>query len=132
MTNGLVIEQNAEFVIDHYDVKVLSYLGQLTVGIHYFEVNFEVNIESTDPSPTTGNLALLRVGSSDGGLSRELQLREKLGNYAMIAELLASTTKDSVVINPRACFQSFPQDLDPPQPPLIRGEPYSKSPERAI
>ncbi|NET67314.1 MAG: tetratricopeptide repeat protein [Moorea sp. SIO1G6] len=28
----------------------------------------------------------------------------------------------------RACFQSFPQDDDPPQPPLIRGEPYSKSP----
>ncbi|NEO62791.1 MAG: hypothetical protein F6J98_21075, partial [Moorea sp. SIO4G2] len=33
---------------------------------------------------------------------------------------------------PRACFQSFPQDYDPPQPPLIRGEPYSKSPERGI
>ncbi|OLT53522.1 MULTISPECIES: hypothetical protein [Moorena] len=32
----------------------------------------------------------------------------------------------------RACFQSFPPDDDPPQPPLIRGEPYSKSPERAI
>ncbi|WP_293102761.1 hypothetical protein [Moorena sp. SIO3I6] len=115
MTNGLVIEQDAEFVIDHYHVKVRSYLGQLTVGIHYFEVN----LESTDPSPTTTNLALLRVGSSDGGLSRELQLREKLGNYAMIAELLASTIQDSVVINPRACFQSFPQDYDPPQPPLI-------------
>ncbi|NEQ08863.1 MAG: serine/threonine-protein phosphatase [Moorea sp. SIO4E2] len=128
MTNGLVIEQDAEFPIDNYHLKVRSYLGQLTVGIHYFEVN----LESTDPSPTTGNLALLRVGSSDGGLSRELQLREKLGNYAMIAELLASTIQDSVVINPRACFQSFPQDLDPPQPPLIRGEPYSKSPERAI
>ncbi|AOY81662.1 alpha-mannosidase [Moorena producens JHB] len=28
----------------------------------------------------------------------------------------------------RACFQSFPPDDDPPQPPLIRGEPYSKSP----
>ncbi|NER90864.1 tetratricopeptide repeat protein [Moorena sp. SIO3A2] len=32
----------------------------------------------------------------------------------------------------RACFQSFPQDDDPPQPPLIRGEQYSKSPERGI
>ncbi|NEO40236.1 MAG: hypothetical protein F6J90_29385 [Moorea sp. SIOASIH] len=30
--------------------------------------------------------------------------------------------------NARAYFQSFPQDLDPPQPPLLRGEPYSKSP----
>ncbi|WP_293042954.1 NACHT domain-containing NTPase, partial [Moorena sp. SIO1F2] len=28
----------------------------------------------------------------------------------------------------RTCFQSFPQDYDPPQPPLLRGEPYSKSP----
>ncbi|NEQ85812.1 MAG: hypothetical protein F6K26_38630 [Moorea sp. SIO2I5] len=28
----------------------------------------------------------------------------------------------------RACFQSFPQDYDPPQPPLKKGEPYSKSP----
>ncbi|NES46759.1 MAG: serine/threonine-protein phosphatase, partial [Moorea sp. SIO2C4] len=68
MTNGLVIEQDAEFPIDNYHLKVRSYLGQLTAGIHYFEVNFEVNLESTDPSPTTGNLALLRVGSSDGGL----------------------------------------------------------------
>ncbi|WP_424098561.1 hypothetical protein [Moorena producens] len=32
----------------------------------------------------------------------------------------------------RACFQSFPQDYDPPQPPLKKGEPYSKSPERGI
>ncbi|NEO62244.1 MAG: hypothetical protein F6J98_18125, partial [Moorea sp. SIO4G2] len=30
--------------------------------------------------------------------------------------------------NARACFQSFPQDLDPPQPPARKGEPYSKSP----
>ncbi|NEO40377.1 MAG: serine/threonine-protein phosphatase [Moorea sp. SIOASIH] len=105
MTNGLVIEQDAEFSIDNYNVKVRSYLGQLTVGIHYFEVN----LESTDPSPTTGNLGLLRVGSSEGGLSRELQLREKLGNYAMIAELLASTIQDSVVINPS------PPSLEPEQ-----------------
>ncbi|AOY81598.1 hypothetical protein BJP36_18430 [Moorena producens JHB] len=35
----------------------------------------------------------------------------------------------SPLIKARACFQSFPQDgYDPPQPPLIRGEPYSKSP----
>ncbi|AOY79708.1 protein phosphatase 2C domain-containing protein [Moorena producens JHB] len=105
MTNGLVIEQDAEFPIDHYHVKVRSYLGQLTVGIHYFEVN----LESTDPSATTGNLGLLRVGSSEGGLSRELELREKLGNYAMIAELLASTIQDSVVINPS------PPSLEPEQ-----------------
>ncbi|NER88038.1 MULTISPECIES: alpha-mannosidase [unclassified Moorena] len=39
---------------------------------------------------------------------------------------------DSLLGGVRACFQSFPQDLDPPQPPLIRGEPNSKSPERAI
>ncbi|NEQ15415.1 MAG: serine/threonine-protein phosphatase, partial [Moorea sp. SIO3E2] len=115
MTNGLVIEQDAEFPIDNYHLKVRSYLGQLTAGIHYFEVNFEVNLESTDPSPTTGNLALLRVGSSDGGLSRELQLREKLGNYAMIAELLASTIQDSVVINP--------------SPPSLEPEPETQKPE---
>jgi protein phosphatase len=94
MTNGLVIQKDADFQIENYQVKVLSCLGQLTVGIDYFEVN----IESTDASPTTGKLGLLRVGSIESGLSRELQLRERLGNYAMIAELLASTIKESVVI----------------------------------
>ncbi|NEN97315.1 MAG: hypothetical protein F6K50_17835 [Moorea sp. SIO3I7] len=45
---------------------------------------------------------------------------------------IISQIKSSTVSRSRACFQSFPQDLDPPQPPLIRGEPYSKSPERGI
>ncbi|NEO49101.1 MAG: hypothetical protein F6K55_35420, partial [Moorea sp. SIO4A3] len=45
---------------------------------------------------------------------------------------IISQIKSSTVSRSRACFQSFPQDYDPPQPPLIRGEPYSKSPEGGI
>ena len=95
MTNGLVIQKDAELEIDNYRVKILSYLGQFTVGVDYFQVN----IEFADASTTTGQLGLLRVGSTKSGLIRELELREKLGNYAMIAELLAHTTQESVVVN---------------------------------
>ncbi|WP_424097808.1 hypothetical protein [Moorena producens] len=45
---------------------------------------------------------------------------------------IISQIKSSTVPRSRGCFQSFPQDYDPPQPPARKGEPYSKSPERGI
>ncbi|NEO39727.1 MAG: AAA family ATPase [Moorea sp. SIOASIH] len=48
-----------------------------------------------------------------------------LGNAVKFTDTGQVTLKVKVI---RACFQSFPQDLDPPQPPARKGEPYSKSP----
>jgi len=95
MTDSLVIQEKERFQIESYQVEVLSYLSQSTTGVYYFKVN----IESTEDSTTIDKLGLLRVGSVESGLSRELSLREALGGYKMIAELLASTTKEPVLIN---------------------------------
>jgi PPM family protein phosphatase len=102
-TNSLVIQENEHFKIENFELEVLSYLGQLTAGVYYFKVK----IDSTDTSTTEiEKLGLLRVGSIDGGLSRELKLREALSDYKLIAKLLAHTIKEPVLINPR----SFPNE----------------------
>lgn len=92
----LLIQENQSFQIENFRVEVLSYLGQLATDIYYFKVNiFEIETDTV-----IGQLALLRVGSDKGGLYRELKLREALGDYKMVAELLAHTIVDSVIINP--------------------------------
>ena len=96
-SSSLVIQENQTFSINEFQIKVLSYLGQLSADIHYFKVNILIDIDA-DNSPS--KLGLLRVGSTEGGLHRELELRKILGDYKMIAELITHTIKDSVIINP--------------------------------
>ncbi|MDJ0676568.1 MAG: protein phosphatase 2C domain-containing protein [Calothrix sp. MO_167.B42] len=93
--NNLIIQENQIFSIENFQIEVLLYLGQLSANIHYFQVN----ISPTDIDTSPSKLGLLRVGSTGGGLHRELQLREILGDYKMIAGLIAHTTVDSVIIN---------------------------------
>ena len=97
-TTSLTIEENQTFLINNFQVEVVSYLGQLSADIHYFKVNISSIDTETDLS--SNKLALLRVGSSQGGLHRELELRKVLGDYRMVAELITDTVKDSVIINP--------------------------------
>ncbi|BDA65958.1 Protein serine/threonine phosphatase [Calothrix sp. PCC 7716] len=93
-SDSLVIQENQSFQIDSFQVDVLSYLGQFTADVHYFKVNI-----SEPNAGTPSKLGLLRVGASGGALQRELKLREALGNYKMIAELIAHTTANSATIN---------------------------------
>ena len=104
-TISLAIEENQTFLINNFQVEVLSYLGQLSADIHYFKVNiFSIDIididTDTEANVSSNKLALLRVGSSEGGLKRELELREVLGDFRMVAELITHTVKKSVIINP--------------------------------
>ncbi len=96
--NGLVIQENTCFRLNNFGVEVLSYIGQFTADV----CHFKVNIYPVKDSTSTAKLGLLRIGSVEGGLSRELKLREALGDYKMIAELLAHTLGSSVLINPRS------------------------------
>jgi len=92
----LVIEKNACFQIGRWQVEVLSYLGLLTFEeIHYFKVKIQ-DLEQ-DESVSEG---LLRVGAVDGGLGRELKLRQALqeAKIAMMAGLLGQTV-EAVKIN---------------------------------
>lgn len=96
MTDSLAIQENECFSLENWQVEVLSYLGQFTAGVYSFKVKIS---SSADSSLTKSELGLLRVGSVESGLSRELQLREVLKDYKMIAELLVSVEKEAVIIN---------------------------------
>jgi PPM family protein phosphatase len=82
----LVIKENICFSIEHYRIEVVVYLGCFTPGIHSFQVSIQSDEESDSPAPYS---ALLRIGASHGGLDRELQFRKILGEYGLIAKLIA-------------------------------------------
>ena len=93
--SSLVIQRNSSLSIENFQVEILAYLGQFTADVYYFQVN----ILPTDTNITSSKLGLLRIGSVEGGLSRELKLREALADYKLVAPLLAQTTVDSAIIN---------------------------------
>ncbi|MDB9538275.1 PP2C family protein-serine/threonine phosphatase [Anabaenopsis arnoldii] len=96
-SNSLVIQTHSKLTIGDIPVEIISYLGQ-TADVYYFQVNILPPDDSTTPCEPM-KLGLLRVGSLDSGLSRELQLREILGDYKLIAQLLAHSQAASVTIN---------------------------------
>lgn len=85
--NPIVIKENICFQLQNLQIEIISYLGQLTPNIDYFQVN----IASEKPG-------LLRIGAIDSALNRELELRKKLGDYKLIAELLAHS-EDNITID---------------------------------
>jgi len=95
---GLIIQEHTCCQIENLRVEIESHLGQFS-DVHYFKVI--VHNPDTKPDQATNEveskLGLLRVGAIDGGLSRELQLRQTLGNYKMVSELLASVTESVFV-----------------------------------
>ncbi|MFM6225066.1 MAG: protein phosphatase 2C domain-containing protein [Dolichospermum sp.] len=97
-SNNLVIQKNNHLIIENYQIEILEYLGQFTTDIYYFQVN----ILPPENDNTSTKLGLLRIGSIESGLSREIQLREKLADYKLVAPLLGQTRIDSVIINPRS------------------------------
>lgn len=93
----LVIKEGEYFSIGEFKVQAISYLGLLTAGVHYFKVQ----LQSDDvAAKDTEQFGLLRAGSIDSSLSREVKLRETLGDYALVGKLLAQITAQSVLINP--------------------------------
>ncbi|MBD2456690.1 serine/threonine-protein phosphatase [Nostoc sp. FACHB-87] len=96
--NSLVIEKNVNLIIENFQLEILDYLGQFTPDVYYFQVN----IVLPDTQTPSSKLGLLRIGSVDGGLSREIKLRETLADYKLVAPLLAQTKINSVIINLRS------------------------------
>ncbi|MDH6106201.1 protein phosphatase 2C domain-containing protein [Anabaenopsis tanganyikae CS-531] len=108
-SNSLVIQTHSKLTIGDIPVEIISYLGQ-TADVYYFQVNILPPDDSTTPCEPM-KLGLLRVGSLDSGLSRELQLREILGDYKLIAQLLAHSQAASVTINLETT-PPLPQETD--------------------
>lgn len=79
-----VITENSRLSLFPFSLTVLANLGQRG-QIRYFKVRVEAETRDT---PQDG---LLRIGSAQGLLQQELQLRETLGDYGLIAPLLAQS-----------------------------------------
>ncbi len=109
----LIIRAKEYLQIDSFSMEVMDYLGLLTPGVHYFKVK----LLSDDSDTISPNLGLLRVGSVEGSLNRELKLRESLGDYKIVAELLAHKTEESVLINPPLLLDDLEDNLQ--EQPII-------------
>ncbi|MEB3151480.1 MAG: protein phosphatase 2C domain-containing protein [Sphaerospermopsis sp.] len=84
----LIIQENICCQIQNLQIEIISYLGQITPEIDYFQVNI---IAAEKPG-------LLRIGGTDSALNRELELRNQLGDYKLISPLLAHTIEDNINI----------------------------------
>ena len=115
---NLVIRAQESLHIDKFQVEIIDYLGLLTTGVHYFKVK----LQSAEADTIANNFGLLRVGSVEGSLDRELQLRETLGSYGMVAELLAHTREESVLINPLSSLNNLEKDQEQQQEILTTEE----------
>ncbi len=96
---GLIVQEHTCCQIENLRLEISSYLGQFA-DIHYFQViiyNLDSQLELESDKIDSGNLGLMRVGSIDGGLKRELELRQVLGDRKMVSELLA-VAEESVFI----------------------------------
>ena len=85
-----MISENTLLQIEQLSITVLKNIGQHNNQIHYFKVR----LDSQDI--INNQIGMLRVGSATGLLQQELQLRETLGEYALVAPLLAQTTVSDI------------------------------------
>lgn len=104
----LIIKEQECFSLGELTVEIVAYLGLLTSDVHYFKVKLQSDSE-------TEQFGLLRVGSVESSLKRELKLRETLGDYGMIAKLLAYDTVESVLINPPVILSEPENDRELPE-----------------
>ena len=79
------IEIGQQYQINDFIITVESCLFSIINGITYYQVKI-IDEELKE------RFALLRIGSINGGLKRELDLREKLGQHRMISELFTHQT----------------------------------------
>ena len=111
----LIIKEQESCSIGELTLEVIAYLGLLTSDVHYFKVKLQSDSEIEQ-------FGLLRVGSVESSLKRELKLRESLGDYGMIAKLLAYDTVDSVLINPPVALSEPENNQELPEEVEIESE----------
>lgn len=112
----LIIQEQECLEIENFTLEILSYLGLLSTDVHYFKVNLKNNETEED------QLGLLRVGSINGSLKRELELREILQDYQMIPNILAQRIEESVMINPELTMERDPIEENNLETEIIEDE----------
>lgn len=93
--DSFIIQPASHCQIGNFQVEIDSYLCQFA-DVNYFQVT----INNPDNQENSGKSGLLRIGSLDGALRRELQLRKVLGNHKMISELLVDVEEEPVKLFP--------------------------------
>lgn len=97
---SLLIQEKESFPLANYQIEILAYLGLLTADIYYFKVKFQPIADLDEQmSESYSQLGLLRVGSINSSLSRELKLRKILKDYGLLAPIIAYIQVDSAIIN---------------------------------
>ena len=98
---GLIVQEHTCCQIENLRLEISSYLGQFA-DIHYFQVliyNLDPQVDPDNDKIDSSNLGLMRVGSIDGGLKREIELRKVLGDRRMVSQLLAVAEEELVSIS---------------------------------
>lgn len=91
----LIVQEGTCFQVDKFRVTITANLGKFA-DVDYFNVS----IQQVNNEPGNDKLGLLRVGNLDGGLSRELQLRNALKDHSkMFSELLFVGLEDRVCLS---------------------------------
>ncbi len=88
----VLIAKNQEILINEYSVTITAYLGQFATGVDYFAVK----LKTPESEENCEQNALLRIGSVEGALDRELTLREAIGDYKLIGELITHHIEESL------------------------------------
>ncbi len=84
----LIIQENSTCILGDLEIEIQIHLGSFA-DVHYFKVILKEE----------SKIGLLRVGSVNGGLQREMELREILGEHKMVSKLLISERKESVTLS---------------------------------
>ena len=119
-SSSLIIEEQSICAIDGFEVEIQSKLGSFA-DIHYFQVLISSNNSEAEDAEDDQQSGLLRVGAVDGGLQRELELREILGEHKMISELLTAIKIESVELSSAA--SSSPTELQNTELPNPKKQP---------
>lgn len=91
-SSEFVICPGAQLDIEGIEVEVKEHQGQFA-DVHYFKAKF------FRQDVVLSEFGLLRVGTIDGGLKRELEFRKALGNYGLVSQLLTYATKEAVRVS---------------------------------
>lgn len=91
----LIAQENTCFQLNNYYVVIKDYLGKFA-DIDYYKVSIQ-EIVQTNFNVT--KLGLLRIGSLNGGLSSELQLRHVLKESCLISKLLTFSIEKVEVLS---------------------------------
>jgi PPM family protein phosphatase len=104
-----IIQAGQKVLLEDFQVEIESSICQIS-DVYYFQVSFYSRQAERNNSHPNLQKGLLRVGSLDGALHRELEIRDKLGDYKMLSKALFCAKSEKVFVSSQ--FPSSMSALD--------------------